>query len=275
MARGGDTPAAEPLSSTIAISQQVQEYSLMFGFRMCVKSVSLLSLAAVMAVGATSLDAQQTPKRRGHETNANRKARIERTIQDTYSHKYEVAGGGGYLRFRSGESLQRNNEVTFFLSGTQYLASHPRIGIVADIRGAYGNAKVGNTEFNIANPQISEYTFLGGVNYRVYAREKYAVSVFGVGGAAAGKFDSGSKGIPSAYLGLWESGFKPAFSIGANLDYNFYPNLALRIQPTYVPTFFRLASSNPLTGQPYTNTGSIQNNVGVNIGLVYRFGRMH
>ena len=32
-----------------------------------------------------------------------RKARIARTIEATYSHRYEVAGGGGYFRFQPGD----------------------------------------------------------------------------------------------------------------------------------------------------------------------------
>ena len=41
---------------------------------------------------------------------ARRAARKQRVVQDTYSHKFEVYGGGGYTRFRPGESLQHINE---------------------------------------------------------------------------------------------------------------------------------------------------------------------
>src|SRR3954467_9404047 len=139
----------------------------MFGFR--VKSVAAVLTAIVIASGATHLEAQTTRRKR-RESNANRKARIERTIQDTYSHRWEVGGGGGYLRFRSGEDLQRNNEVTWWVSATRFF--NPKFGVIGDIRGAYGNAKVGNTEFNIKNPQISQYTFMAGPLYRFYAKEK-------------------------------------------------------------------------------------------------------
>lgn len=226
----------------------------MFGFS--VKSVAAVVTAIVIASGATRVEAQSVhPKRR--ESNANRKARIERTIQDTYSHRWEVGGGGGYLRFRSGEDLQRNNEVTWWLSGTWYKTQ--KWGILADAQGSYGNAKVGNTIYNIPNPQISQYTFMAGPNYRVYAKEKYAVSIFGTAGAGIGKFDSGSKGIPAKNLGLWPSDTRAAFSVGANLDYNFYPNFAARVTPTYLGTTFG---------------GTVQNNLGVNLGLIYRFGRI-
>jgi hypothetical protein len=228
----------------------------MFGFRFSVRSAKTLLTAAVILAAATSLQAQSARRVR-RESNANRKARIERNIQDTYSHKWEVAGGGGYLRFRSGENLQKNNEVTFFLSSTYFLT--PKFGILGQVSGAYGHAKVGNNIYNIGNPQISQYYFNAGPAYRFYAKEKYSATVFGTVGAGLGKFDSGSKGIPAANLGLWDSQTRTAFSAGVNVDYNFYPNLAFRVTPTYVGSTFG---------------GKIQNNIGVNVGLVYRFGRI-
>ena len=111
---------------------------------------------------------------------------------------------------------------------------------------------------------------MAGVAYRLYAKEKVAVSVTGEGGAALGKFDGGSKGFQSKDLGVWQSTTKPVFSIGANFDYNLFPNLAFRITPTYVGTFFRLDPEDTTHGP----SGSIQNNFGVNVGFVYRFGKI-
>ena len=111
----------------------------MFGFRLKEKCVTVMLLAALMASGAGIAQAQSSRRQR-RETNANRQARIARIVQDTYSHRWEVGGGGGYLRYRSGESLQRNNEITFWMTGTRYF--NPKLGVVADVRGAYGNAKI-------------------------------------------------------------------------------------------------------------------------------------
>jgi hypothetical protein len=240
----------------------------MFGFSMKVKCIAGV-LLAIVASGAGALEAQTTRRTR-RESNANRKARIARTIEATYSHRYEVAGGGGFLRFRSGEYLQKNDEVTFFMTGTYFL--NPKLGIIADVRGMYGNAKIGNSTPNFLpfKPQISEYPFMGGVAYRVYAKEKVAVAVTGEGGAALGKFDGDTKGLPSSALGLWQSAIRPAFSVGVNLDYNFYPNLAMRLSPTYVGTFYQLS---PLDPAPNPH-GSFQSNLGFNIGVVYRFGKI-
>jgi opacity protein-like surface antigen len=228
----------------------------MFGLKLKQKCVAVMLLAGLMASGAGIMQAQSTRRTR-RESNANRQARIARIVKDTYSHKWEVGGGGGYLRYRSGEGLQRNNEVSFWLSGTRYF--NPKFGLETDIRGAFGNAKISPYNAYLKfNPQISEYAFMAGPTYRFYAKEKTAVSVFALGGAGVGKFDGGSEGIPSSLLGTWPSETRAAFSVGLNLDYNFYPNLALRITPTYLGTTFG---------------GTIQNNAGFNIGLVYRFGR--
>lgn len=245
----------------------------MFGFRIRVKEIAVFLLALFVAGATTSLTAQSSHRRR--ETNANRQARIQRTIQETYGHRWEVAGGGGFLRFRSGQYLQKNNEVGFWLTTTYFL--NPKLGIIADVRGLYGNAKIANDAgtptqpiFLNFNPQISEYPFMGGVAYRVYQKEKFAISLTGEGGVALGKFDGGSKGIPSQYLHVWKSATRPAMSIGANLDYNFYPNLALRITPTWLGTMYQLDPADTAP-QPH---GSFQNNAGFNIGVVYRFGKI-
>ena len=243
----------------------------MFGFRSSVKKVAGLLLAGLMASGAVAVHAQVTHRTR-RESSANRKARIARTTAETYDHRYEVAGGGGYMRFKSGSLLQKNNEVTFWMTGTYFL--NPKLGIIGEVRGAYGNAKIANNlgspNFLPFNPQISEYPFLGGVAYRVYAKEKIAVTVTGEGGAALGKFDGDAKGLQSKDIGVWQDATKPAFALGANFDYNFYPNIAFRVSPTYLATFYRLDPLDTTHGPQST----IQNNFGVNVGVVYRFGKI-
>jgi hypothetical protein len=229
---------------------------------LCRFTVSLYALAAfvLIAAFAASPANAQSKHRLGHETNASRQARINRAVKETYTHRWEVGGGGGYLRFRSGEFAQKNNEITFWVNTTYFL--NEKLGVTGELRGAYGNAKVlgGNPFANfVGNPQISEYPFLAGPTYRFYARQRYAVSGFALGGVAIGKFDGGSHGIPAYELGFWPStNARPAFSVGANLDLNLYPNFAFRIAPSYLGTTFG---------------NTLQNNMGFEMGLVYRFGR--
>ncbi len=227
----------------------------------------MLGLAGLLACTSVSATAQKQKTRRARrETNASRQARIQRTIEDTYSHKYEVVGGGGYLRFRSGEYTQKNNEVAWSAAGNYYL--DPKLAVVADARGYFGNAKpVRGDNFNIQSPhpQINEYTFMGGASYRFVRHEKFALSAQAIGGVAWGIFSGGDKGlVASQSSGLWNDGFRPGFNIGISADYNVYPNLALRITPNYLGTFFTSPSG-----------GTLQNNVGFTAGVIYRFGRQH
>ncbi len=209
---------------------------------------------------AGSLASAQSVHRTRRESSANRKARIARTVAQTYSHRYETAGGGGFLRFRPGPYLQQNNEITFWLS-TMY-SLNPKLGVVGEVRGAYGNAKIGNIlpSGNTLpyNPKISEYSFMAGPSYRFRMKEKYSVSGFGEGGVGLGKFAGDSKGLTAADIGVWTGTYAPSFAVGVNLDYNLDPSLSLRVSPSYLGTFYG---------------STFEHSKGVNLGIVYRFGK--
>ena len=224
----------------------------MFGLMVRKTVVGGLMAALTLTAGA------QSARRTRHESNANRKERIAKTIEDTYSHKWEVFGGGGYLRFRDGDTLRKSNEVNWEVAGNYYL--NPATSIVADARGYFGHGNLNNNVYSVYNPLITEYTLMGGVQQRFYRKEKKALSAYVEGGMALGNFDGGSKGIPAANLGMWPTANKPVFSVGVNADYNFYPNLAFRFSPTFVGTTFG-------------SSAGFQSNLGFNFGLVYRFGR--
>ncbi len=224
-----------------------------------------LLAGAFAPVNAQTVTQMQSRKKKQesharHETNATRLARIARTTEETYSHRYEIFGGGGFLRFRSGEYTQKNNEVSWAAAFNYYLNN--KLAIVGDSRGSFGNARaLVNNQYGVYKPQINEYTFMGGVSYRFYAKEKFDVSVQALAGTAWGLFSGGSKGIPGPDLGLWKDGFRPAYSLGVSADYNLYPNLAVRITPTWVGTNFVGAAGS-----------TIQDNIGLNAGIIYRFG---
>ncbi len=105
--------------------------------------------------------------------------------------------------------------------------------------------------FNIKNPQISQYTFMAGPELSLLPAREDGCQRLRTVGAGIGKFDSGSKNIPAEQLGMWPSETRAVFSAGVNLDYNFYPNLAFRVTPTYLGS---------------TWGGTVQNNLGVNLG---------
>ena len=222
----------------------------------CKRLVLAATFAAlVIGLGAGTASGQSTRRAR-RESNANRKARIARTVQETYGHRYEVGAGGGYLRFRSGEYKQQNNEVTFWVT-PQYNLSE-RWSVLGLVGGGFGSARLNDTAVNATNPQIQNYNFLAGPSYRLVGKERFSVSLYGAGGAGYGRFSTGPKDFPSTTVGLWPSGTAAAFSAGLNLDYNLYPNIAVRVNPNYLGTKYG---------------SSTQNSKGVNFGFVYRFGR--
>ena len=234
--------------------------------RKSVVRLVVVGLAAGLFSGVSATANAQKKKQQQHarrETNASREARIQRTINYTYSHRWEVFGGGGYLRFRSGDLTKKNNEISWATAANYYL--NPKFAIVGDARGSFGNGHPllnnGNLQSIAPNPQINEYTFMGGGSYRFYAKEKVALSAEGLGGVGWGIFSGGAKGLTGTSIGFWQDGFKPAFSLGLNVDYNVYPNIAVRVTPTYVGTTFSGTSGT-----------SVQNNFGFNAGVVYRFG---
>lgn len=222
----------------------------------CVAIVVVMLVIAGSGIAATAQSVHRTRR----ESSASRKARVERTIAQTYGHRFETAGGGGYLRFRSGPYLQQNNEITFWAS-TMY-SLNPKLGVVGEVRGAYGNAKIGNIlpSGNTLpyNPKISEYNFMAGPSYRFRMREKYSISGFAEGGVGLGKFAGDSKGLSAADIGVWTGDYAAAFAVGANFDYNLDPSLSLRVSPSYLGNTFG---------------GTFEHSKGVNVGVVYRFGK--
>jgi hypothetical protein len=265
--------------------------------RLVLSGIAVVVLAGAIApANAQTVTQAQSRKRKQesharHETNATRLARVQRTTQDTYSHRYEVIAGGGYLRFRSGDFTRKNNEISWATAFNYYL--NHKFALVGDARGSFGDAhqQLPLQFAQIPRPQINEYTFLGGVSYRFVAQEKYAFSVQALAGEGWGLFSGGAKGLTGNDVGLWDDGFRPAFSLGVSADYNIYPNLAIRFTPTWVGTTF--AGTKTQVGTVTTSTisdngtvtytttptyngatgNSFQNNIGFNIGVIYRFGR--
>jgi hypothetical protein len=192
--------------------------------------------------------------------NARRKIRIQQIIQDTYSHKYELDFGGGSLRFTPGNSLQRMNEAAWYVDLTDYF--HGDLGITADFRGYYGTAFTGTHVYNgisqAYNPSISQYTFLAGPRYRFFKGQHWGWTAEALVGAGHGNFGTGTNGLPPQLVGLFTDTTVLNFNGGVAADYNFGPGLAIRF------------AANELV----TNYGSaFQENLGGNLGFVYRFGR--
>ncbi len=197
------------------------------------------------------------PRRPRRESAHAAQQRTQRVVQDTYSHKFEVYGGGGYTRFRPGASLQHINESAWNGGVTDYLWG--RLGITGDLRGYYGTAFITPNLYNIFKPSISQYTFMAGPQYRLVRREHWGIGGQILVGAAKGNFDANSAAFPGQLVGLWSSGISVSVAAGVPIDYNLGPGLAFRIQPGYWLSTFG-------------STAQVKN-LGFTSGLVFRFGR--
>ncbi len=177
-------------------------------------------------------------------------------IQDTYSHKYEAYFGGAYLRFRPGASLQHINEPAFNIGATDWIRG--KLGITADVRGYYGTAFTGVNTVQVFKPSVSEYSFMAGPQYRFYEGQHWGWSAQVLAGVGHGNFNTGTGGFPASIVGLWPNGNVANISVGAAVDYNLGPGLAIRLMPNYLLT-------------DYGST--LEHNLGFTSGIVYRWGR--
>ncbi len=187
---------------------------------------------------------------------ARRRLREQQVEQETYSHKFEVYAGGGYLRFRPGSSLQHNTEGAWNAGLTEWI--RPKLGLTADFRGYYGTAVTNNFEFQVFKPSVSQYTFLFGPQYRYFQNQHWALHAQVLAGAAHGNFSTGLGSLRGAPVGLYPDGTVFALEAGAPVDYNLGSTLALRLTPNYL----------------FTRFGSeFQQNLGFTAGVVFRWGR--
>ena len=192
---------------------------------------------------------------------ARRAQRRAAAIHENYDPRYEAYAGMGYLRFTPGSKLVRAHEYAWSVGTTRYFDE--RLGVNVEGRGYYGTAYVGineQTQSQITNPAISEYTALAGPTYRFYLQPKYSVSGRVMGGFIHGNFssDTNHSTVISKALGLWPDGNTYAASASIPVEYDVTPRVSVRVAPEYF-----------LTGFGSTQ----QNSLGFTIGLAVRFGK--
>jgi hypothetical protein len=214
------------------------------------------------ASSSSSQTAQETLEtRRGFENRRQqtRQRREAQLITDTYTHRWEVYGGGEYMRFRPGPHIHNSGMGGWVLGLSRYFT--PRFAITADARGDYGSNSLGPVNgggFNVYNAKFSVFPFTIGPQYRFYGSPKFSVSGAIQGGAVYGYFDAHTNGIPPQLVGFYPAGIVAGGIASIDLDYNLGPSLALRVAPHVLFDHFG---------------GNLDHNQGLLVGLVYRFGR--
>jgi hypothetical protein len=187
---------------------------------------------------------------------ARREQRRAAAMHDVYAHRYELFADMGYLRFQPGPSLQRLTYYAWDTGGTRYF--NERLGLTLDGRGYYGTAYVGLNPTNVTRPAISQYDGMAGPTYRFYMQPRYSISGRVLGGIAYGNFSADTNGFGAKTLGLYPDGYTFAANGSVIAEYNFAPNIGLKLAPEIHATGFG---------------SSIQYGLGFTGGIVYRFGK--
>jgi hypothetical protein len=188
--------------------------------------------------------------------------RREAALHDTYDNSYDFTFGSGFMRVKPGPGasgsggLQNLNEYLWDVSVSRYFSR--KTSFVLDARGNYGTAYLGNNQYDVVKPAISQYMVMCGPSYRFVLQPRWSVSGRVMGGWAYGNFLSDAGGYTAGELGLYPDGSAFAVSAGLPVEVNLTPTLALRATPEYVLTSFG---------------SSMQNNVGITAGIVVRFGK--
>lgn len=221
-----------------------------------------LCLRAQDQTSSSSQTPEQTQElRRNYESRRQltRQRREAELMTETYSHRWEIYGGGQYMRFRPGPDLHNSGMGGWTLGLTRYFT--PRFGISADARGYYGSNSLGPVNgggYNTYNAKFSVFPFTIGPQYRFYSNTKWTISGVVQGGAVYGYFDAHTNGIPPQLVGFYHAGITGGGIASLNVDYNLSPGLALRIAPNVLFDHF---------------DGNFDHNQGFLMGIVYRFGK--
>lgn len=188
-------------------------------------------------------------------TKQNREAQA---VTETYTHRWEVYGGGEYMRFRPGPNIHNSGMGGWTLGFTRYF--NPRLGITADAQGYFGDNSLGATggPYHTFNAKFDVFPFTIGPEYRFYGTSRLSVSGAVQAGIIYGYFDKNTNGIPPELAGFYPASVVGAAKVRADLDYNLSPAIAARISPFVLFDHFG---------------GNYDHNQGFMVGVVYRFGR--
>ena len=149
----------------------------------------------------------------------------------TYDNRYELYGGINLQNFQAGQNLpKRMNFGGVEVQGTYWLTG--RLGLAADLRGEAGTTPVNPNPYTV-RPLVVMYIGMGGVQYRGYRSQRFAIDYHGFAGAAHGDFTE-TPLPPGETVGLYTNRTAPMFAVGGSLDFNRSKNLALRLSPDLI-----------------------------------------
>ena len=126
-------------------------------------------------------------------------------------------------------------------------------------RGEYGTMDIPANPYGVpATGPMSEHLILFGPNYRMMIHPRYDFAMHALIGAAYGQFSSAfPHGVVPQEVGIYNDKLAMGLAVGASVDYNLGPRLAVRLVPEWQPTKY---------GFPW------QNEFAGSVGIVYKLG---
>ncbi|HZL27181.1 MAG TPA: hypothetical protein VFC39_11700 [Acidobacteriaceae bacterium] len=223
-------------------------------------------LATLAAVPAYAQDAPPqptpaaTPAQSVPHVSAN--AKVEPSRVPTYDNKYEFYGGLNFMNGQAGQNLpKRYNMGGAEGMFTYWLGDH--LGVAADYRWGGGTTPIfPNPYYNRVLVMQSIYS--GGVQWRGPRNRYVAIDYHALAGVSRGTFDHAIQNYPGGSpasatgIGLYPNGSTPWGAAGGSIDFNYKPNIAIRIAPDMTFEHFG------------TETREF---VSVSLGAIYRFGK--
>jgi hypothetical protein len=220
-------------------------------------------LATLAVVPAFAQDAPpQPPPDAPPVPHVSANATVEPNRVPTYDNRFEIYGGLNFMNGQAGQNLpKRYNMGGAEGMFTYWLGDH--LGIAADYRWGGGTTPIfPNPYYNRVLVMQSIYS--GGVQWRGLKNRYIAIDYHALAGVSQGTFDHaiqnfpGGSPISATGIGLYPNSSTPWGAVGGSIDFNYKPNIAIRLAPDLAFEHFGT---------------ELREFVSVSAGVIYRFGK--
>jgi hypothetical protein len=180
-----------------------------------------------------------------------------------YDNRWDVSVGLAFGHMHAGPNLREGADLGGIdVSGSYWLTK--RIGIEASGRGYLGTSGTAPNSVQLNGLFVSQYMFLGGIEYLGPHNKHVALIPHALVGGAYGNFNSDLRGNqpgPSGPAVFYDNQFALGGAFGGHIDLNRSPQWVFRITPDALLTGYDGGS-----GSPHS-----QWNFGISVGAEYKF----
>jgi hypothetical protein len=233
------------------------------------KTFSLATFTLFAALAAVPAFAQDAPPQPTPDTtpaqsvpHVSANASVQPSRVPTYDNKYELYGGLNFMNGQAGQNLPKR----YNMGGAEGMFTYwltDRLGVAADYRWGGGTTPIFPNPY-YSRVLVMQNIYSGGVQWRGPKNRYAAIDYHALAGVSRGTFDHailnfpGGSPISATGIGLYPNGSTPWGAVGGSIDFNYKPNIAIRIAPDL--TFEHFGTE-------------LREFVSVSAGVIYRFGK--